>query len=526
MRLLKKEKKALVSIFLLYVMTQGLILFVSGRWFDDWCLVNISNQGLIQWSLETGRPSIFPISALVRDFPRIYKVGIFLAYYMVAVCFYLLIRKIFKMDLNDALMVCFIYLCLPINDVRIIRSAMPYTIGLMLWFLAFCILVYKYDNLNFFLRLLTLLLFFVSFILNSLLVFYGLVLLYIIIMERRSLKKILFKIDFFIIPFAFFLCKQFFFPAHGVYSSYNEVSISSIFSAVKVTFYAFFIIFKDILLALIETMRRFNVMLGTLVFALIVSIGIKYFTVADSSEKGKNTDRFIAIEFLVGFLTILAGIYPYAVVVPHSRVFTAVGFNGRFSMLVPFGWAIIIDAILKFSCKREGRIAIMVGLMIAGTIHFTKWYSVYQSNYYWERGLQVCLSENSNLENVKTVYFEGTGMINTGTNASWYELNGVFEEVFGNENRLVVGSSELENVHNFVDQSVIEREWYNMTGYDGNYNEIDVVILYSNTINLREGMRLRLLEIIGQDIESELIEKASFKVIFPEDKEFSSYVTF
>lgn len=37
MIVLKAEKKALTYIFLYYAATQGLILFVSGPWFDDWC---------------------------------------------------------------------------------------------------------------------------------------------------------------------------------------------------------------------------------------------------------------------------------------------------------------------------------------------------------------------------------------------------------------------------------------------------------------------------------------------------------
>lgn len=528
MTLLKAEKKALIYICLYYAVTQGLILLVSGLWFDDWCLINISNQGLFQWSLEMGRPDVFPITVLVRDFPEMfYKAGVFISYYIVAGCFYLLVRKIFKMDMKNALMLCLIYLCIPVNDVRIIKTAMPYTLGLMFWFLAFSILVYKYTDLKIGFRILTLVLFFCSFILNSLLVFYGLVLLYIIVTER-SFKRILLKADFFVLPFIFFFGKQILFPAKGVYSSYNQVNSTLLFQGIKDVFHVFLTVFREILSEFLTPVFMPEVILVIVALAGIMLRNGKCSAFISGLEKGENNIRFIAVEFLIGLLAVLAGLYPY-VVTGGTVVIT--GFEGRDSILVPFGGAMFIDALLKLLCKKEGRIVVTAVFMIAGIMHFTEWYSNYQCMYYWDRGIQEYLKMNTDLKNAKTIYFIGEGTkgqeIGWSYGTSFYTFNAVFEEVFGDENRLVIRGSELEIVNNpdYI-SPLIDREWYNLTGFDENRNKVDAVILYSNTIEGVRGMTLRLSEITGRDIGDKLIEEASFKVIYPEDEEFASYVTF
>lgn len=531
-QLFADNKKSIIIISIYHLLSQGLILLVSGRWFDDWCGVNISNEGLLQWALESGKPDVFPIIYVAEHLPSIfYKTFIFITYLVAAIIFYFVGKKIFSYSNSRALILALVYMSIPANDIRIEKYGMPYTVGFLLFTIGFFLITHYYEDLKAWRRIVILAVFFFSFILNSLLVFYGLVLLYIL-WKERNIKRIIKKIDFFILPFVFFVLKNLFFPAHGMYSAYNQVSVVTIGHGIKNVFVVARTVLRTVLLQMLEPTYVIIVSLFfCFVFYIVETImknnKLQFDTIDE--QRGKNI-----ISFFIGVIMLLAGLFPYAVTKNASNITTS-GFNGRHSILAPFGIAIMICSVLFYICNKKTILVLLSVFLLSGIQYFSHWYVNYQAMYYWDRGLQEYLSQHPELGECKTVFMVGGGVNGYGikwrVGLNFYHYNGIFEEVYGNEDRVVmdeysgigVGQDGLVTV-SLHGVSLIEREWYNMTGYDETHTGIDAVVLYSNSVTPGNACMMRLKELCGQSISEELTEESSFKIIYPEDDEYSMYV--
>ncbi len=518
---IKEEKKYLLCLLFFYTLTQGLILIVSGMWFDDWCIVNISSEGLKMWASEMGKPEFYPIVSFLINVPEfIYKALIFTGYYIVTATFFLIAKKCILYRSIDALCLTLIYLSMPVNDARIERLGLPYTIGLTLFLVALCLLVYKYDELKIVSRIVILALFFFSYILNSMLVFMGLVWIYIIIREK-NIKGTIRKADFFVVPFVFYIIKHVFFQEHGVYTGYNSVTVGRMISSVESTIKAASSLIGIIISFFADAFTAKTIIVPVLfcVTWIVIKIGLvikaKENVGQDEGEPEMLSNS--GLELILGLIVLFAGVYPYVVV--GSIVTTLEGFNSRNGILTPFGMALIIHSFLRIGFKKECRNIFVVFMVIVSIFHFNRAYAGYQGAYYMDRGLQEYLKLNPELKQYKNI-----GLIENDGGKSWYINNGIFEEIYGDENRLVENLNYTMRIDLGTYSTCFEREWYNMTGCDPFYNTVDCVILYSNAFTHKEAMSARIHEILGEDISDRLMANSDFRVIYPGDEGFSDYV--
>lgn len=512
---IKNNRKALSYIFLYYCFTQILILIVEGKWYDDWCIVNISKEGLCQWALEMGKPEVYPIALAIQTLPEIcYKLFIFISYLLVAICFYYIAKNVLSLSDQNALLLVLIYLAIPGNDIRIERLGIPYTVGLLFFSVSFCLLVLKYHDRDIKIRIVTLIMFFVSFILNSNLVFYGMVLLFILYKERK-MKSIIKNVDYFLLPFSFFFCKVGLFPAHGVYSGYNQVNIAMILRAMKNVIMADGIVLAKVVSTTFWSMSYVYSgwiwIIGGLLASAAFLIRKKIFI-----EPIENEKQIIWKEFIIGGIMLTAGLFPYVAVQGNPYIEIS-GFNGRYFMLAPFGIAMLIDSFLRITCNTRGKKIFLSLFMIAGFVYFNKSYTGYQVDSYWVRGLQENLRSHVELKECSNIYI-------VGNVTNFYVYNGIFEEVYGDQKRMVFDASSSLTPKT-VDDTTIEREWYNMTDYERKSAEPDAIILYSNSISSKDALLMRMAEIFNKDIRKDLLNNTSFQVIYPEEEGFEAYVS-
>lgn len=154
----------------------------------------------------------------------------------------MLLIKIDGFSRIEALYLSLLYTVFPINDARVLLATFPYSVGWLSFFIGLYMFVLWWKDKSrkrLLLRIVTLIFFLHSFILNSLLVYYAIVLLYIFCMEyiynRRIMKATarMFKyMDFILLPIVYFVGKQLLFPAYGRYENYNSVTLSKVLSAV------------------------------------------------------------------------------------------------------------------------------------------------------------------------------------------------------------------------------------------------------------------------------------------------------
>lgn len=144
----------------------------------------------------------------------------------------LISSKLFK-D-TEALFITVFSIVFPYYIARFSNCLIHYTLCLLLFYFGFYLVTKYLQAKETKYRIFALLLFFISFSMNSLLVFYAVVLSYIFYFELREnplsinliYKKFISYLDFLLLPIIYFSIKTKFYPASGIYSfGYNKVTL-------------------------------------------------------------------------------------------------------------------------------------------------------------------------------------------------------------------------------------------------------------------------------------------------------------
>ena len=78
----KENRKQLLLLSLIYLSSQGLLLAVSGRWWDDWCSVDQSFHTLYDMAMQMGRPSVVLTGGIATLLPESgYRYVTFFSFY-------------------------------------------------------------------------------------------------------------------------------------------------------------------------------------------------------------------------------------------------------------------------------------------------------------------------------------------------------------------------------------------------------------------------------------------------------------
>lgn len=358
---------------LVYILAHGFILFLTGTFWDDWTAYfhDVVAKDLEGW--ESGRPYysfLIKLGWFGNSFG--YRKLIFFIYYFYYLLAYLILRSIPLFKGKSPLYITALTICVPINDARVILANFPYAIGLLLFAAGFYVFIKRVNGkkncIQF--RLLSWLLFFASFILNSNLVMFGAVILYILI-TNRNLRKILGYTDFIISPIIFFTLNKILFPTYGHYANYNKVTLYGLVKSVL-----------NIPLAILKQTGKIAyrfanssyIILGIMAFIWLVFLLIDL-KINKIDELAKNK---IAI-FVLGTVLLILGMYPY-MVVRGSAGFSIAWIDGRDSMQLGIGCAMMIYAIFP----RSKEVFFTMTLALLGIFQFNTAYLQYQREWYRE----------------------------------------------------------------------------------------------------------------------------------------------
>ena len=220
-----KKQRSLILLSLVYLASHGMLLIASGRWWDDWCFFNQPVEELKSWAMQLGRPSLIPIICFAKLLPEFgYRIITFVMFYYCMLFLYKVLDQWLQVDHYICFWICAIYCVIPANDARIMLSVFPYTVGIFFFMAGMSYLIgllrsKKRENLID--RLITYIIFTISFTLNSCLCFYILIIIMIVMTKRRNALHYL---DYFALPLVFVILKKFLFPTYGLYENYNAVS--------------------------------------------------------------------------------------------------------------------------------------------------------------------------------------------------------------------------------------------------------------------------------------------------------------
>lgn len=230
-RIHREHIKRIVIITIVFLLIHGFELILTGTFHDDWLSYFHDYATKNMEGMESGRPYYSFVIEMVWLLPGYsYRILGFLTYYAVSLLLYRICSKLEFIGEQAAFFIALIYISIPCNDARVLLANYPYALGLLLFFLAVNILISHENHLTTPFRMISLLLFFLSFTLQSNLAMYAIVILFLLFKKRLQLVK---YIDYCILPVLFYGLNSWLFPTYGAYENYNTFAFDDVVTTIK-----------------------------------------------------------------------------------------------------------------------------------------------------------------------------------------------------------------------------------------------------------------------------------------------------
>lgn len=460
----KVDIKYILCIFVAVISVHFMMLLVEGAWWDDWKFLTNDYWAIKEHYIDAGRLDayylIMPTAKLSSFY---YRLVVLICIFINAGLVYSL-GKIIMQNRIEAMLLSILYVSVPVNDIRVMRCIFPYTIAEIFFWLAFYLLLL--ENMEkkicpkLIYRVFSMLLFFISFTTNSLLVFYAIPIAFLWYMIGKRLwinneftiKKFIVKIlayfEFYVIPFVFFVLKKLTFsPAKdGLYSDYNQASIKKMIMAFQIVPNAIDQMRKNVVINWTRVGWSKYVFWAIVVWMIVVWLK----KVIDTIKKEKSSVQFSMKckkgiwGLVVGLVLLIFGMYPYIVI--RQNVLE----TDRDAMLVPIGISVVILSLFNiFQLEDKVKFVISVGIVFCGSMYFSNSYLSYLKAYYEQVALQTAWQDTLDLqEGGLFMYYEDGKTFPSLENC--YSLTALGKDMDGQTNRYFSkGISELYFIYGY-----------------------------------------------------------------------------
>ncbi len=407
----------------------GILLMPNALFWDDWIIYRSSPSDILELFRLVG--SIFSSAGYLHIWLSqvglwTYKLLTFILMFACGLLLNIILKRFSFIDDNFRFFIVLLFLILPFNIARVTIIVFPYTLCYFLFFLAWAL----FDRH----RIISLMLFFISFSTNSLLVFYAMPFMEILYKQWdfSSWKKVFAfvkrNIDFILLPFIFFFIKTYFFKPSGVYENYNRNYNFKNIIDVPLLQYA----------DLLNFHASFNL---ALIFTLI-SFCLFYFNII--IDKRKKFE--LSYIFLIGIIIFFLGSVPYWIL---GYVPTFFEWTSRHQLLLPLGTSIILvsavfylRALIGFPIIHLVTISIIIGTSLAYNI--TNYINLIIDSHKQQQ-LVLLFSEDTKIKNGSLIVFNDQTIDKNafGRGYRFYEWNGLLELSFANQKRFGINQADF-----------------------------------------------------------------------------------
>lgn len=515
-------------ITLVYIFAHFFILLLTGCWWDDLTFINHDLDYINLVATQSGRPEWNLLIPFCWSLWNNGKLLIFVLYYFDAIFLYQILKCSNLFAEKSCLLITLLFIIIPVNEARILISNFPYAVGLFIFFLSFMLFIKwkngKYSK-NIVIRILLLFSFFMSYILNSILSFYYIVFIYlffdyflkdndnsIIHKTIMTIKNVVVNyIDFFVLPFVFFILKKVFLPTSGkLFENYNSVTLKGILKCIKYIPLTIIDLFYDIFKYWISFLKN------PAIIVIIIFIIIFYL---NKKDKDVELDKSTLILLLVGLIVLSLGLFPYVEI--RGKVLTFIGVNGRDAILTPLGTSFIIFSLINTIKLNKVKNILLSVLLLLGIVGMNCLYIEWQKDYYHQLGIQYMMKEKE-IECNDTFYLANINETNVD-GERFYSLNTNSYLVHSDKTRLFI--SEAKYLFMLEDKNEIEFDknyYFYMNDYNPDKQSLDAVIIYENTIDTNDTLLLKYYEFFDTKKFYELIMEKTFYNIYTVDDKFTN----
>jgi len=448
-----KHKVAYTVIIVIALMTHGLLLLNDGHYVDGWPfytqLVERKLDLIFSFHMRQGLPGHTFIHWLMDYFPGLifkYRVIAFLSILLAAILVYKICVESKLISHWESLFIALISLTYPAFQASVITPVTVYLIFYFLFILATYLAICSERTsgvVRHSLHGCSVVLFFLSFNLNSLLVFYFGFLFFLLTHEQR-LKRCTFKqafiqfvprrLDFLLLPFVFWIVKEHFFPRYGPHAAYNRFQFSP--TTLIANSGRFFI---DAIYGQLND--ALETMLQQLALALLLLMAVYGAYRAFKMDSVPSSDSRLSPYTLLtfGLVLLVLGILPYVVVgLGPARH----GFETRHALLVGLPMALILTGTVRlvFSQGETGlpktALVVLATLVVAFSMTVVDNYFAWQARWVKDRSIMVNLSPLSEFKRMSIFWVDDQFQFQGAPGYAFYDWSSIFKQMWGGESRV------------------------------------------------------------------------------------------
>lgn len=495
------DKKYMLCLFIIYSCSQGLLLLISGRWWDDMTNVVRDVNALRETMTQAGG---YPVGYWIDyigwhiSVPTVTFIGYFLS-----TIFVYKILKAFGVTKNSSFWIAALYAVMPFNDARITWICFPYTVTLIAFLLAVLLtikMLHGHGICKLLMRITALLLFVGgAFHTQSFLVFFAVVLGYIVLQVGwwRSFKL---YGDFWLAPIVFKIGKEVFAHPYGNYAGYNEITFGKLIKAIWLTVPA---CLHTVGGALENALATLNPMIIALI--IIAAFIIRDIGKQEYEPQPENSCKGV----LYGFIALYLGLFAYVLVRGHYYL-KLTGPESRDMLVAPLGVALVLYYLPGLMRMRKTmRNMLYVVFIFLSIIHTNKIYIEYQLDEYHQQALIKLLHENKDIEKAQNIimHMNKKGASGKVLTTRYYVLNGCATLAYGNESHLIM--NDKDELYVLLEGKRFAKREYNLSGWNPEYRRIDGEAMYKNELN-GKFWRLKYSELFAKEsFEDMLLEDAT-----------------
>jgi len=455
-----KNKRNIVfdylAIIVIYYAAYFFFLVNNGLFWDDWVWTGNIIRGYIEISrkLYALRYPGLLLAFIYLSPPILIRVLISICYLLPGFILYSISQKE-GIARIDRIFIVLIFLLIPINLAKYTLAIAAYSFYCLLFYIASYLYINNYNKMGIVVRLVSLILYFLSFTLNSLLAFFAVPFLYVFskfIRNREAegvkgivkgfglfLKK---NFDFAIVPFIFFGIKQIHMLTDKVYKTgiYANIGYNRLhFMDFAMAPVKYFVWLKD---ALTDSIRRAGYILesnlGVSLLIIAVIVYLVFFT--DKTREEKNS-KAIVRNIIVSLIIFAFAVFPYIAV---GVQYSGGTFGSRNNILLPVSLSFLIYYLfnmiaIKLRISRNMINLFKISLLLSYLLfNISQGKSFYFDNIK-QQAIIANITENNDIKTNSVFLVKDNAMrLNANREYNFYDFSGLFYKAFGDEKRIAV----------------------------------------------------------------------------------------
>jgi len=489
-------KKDFFLLFGVYFFSNLLLLLnTDGIYWDDWAMYYQDEATFLSFmqQIQHGIKGDFAWYLLhLGNGIFSFRLFVVCSIFLMGMAVYYILSAIKELTHQDVFYITMFFLLVPINVAKVSNSVVPFLFPILLFYSGFALFVYFLKKRWLWLRLTILALFALSFSTNSILVFYFSIFLYAYYFHfgfdvkaciRNAFVLLKKYLDFFILPFAFFIYKSLYLKPYGLYEGYNHISANSALKGVGILFKSVYTSLYDVVLQ----SAVYGLYALPLFFIVLYLLRHKSFSLLSSVA-------YVKWFFMVGFLLFFLSVFPYAMVGKSGGL---EGWSSRFQMLNGLGIAFILYFGTLFLQKKyhlTSKTTLVVMWFMIVSFSMKNVHNYYKAQVDWFYNLSII----ENMKTNETIKEQRTFVIHNTIRDSllferqlrFYEYNGFFKKAFADDIRNAFRYEEYMSERK-ERQSFLTHKQYNFSKWEASSPFLIIISKnYQESIRDKDFMKL------------------------------------